>query len=857
MTIGGEEAKFLVNLNAYRVAAGLGPISISPTLTVAAVAHNQDMADHHFFDHPGSDGSSPLDRALKAGFGGTHVGENLLKGTASADDAIFAWRQSTPHNANLLDPSFVAIGIARMNSADGWLWTTDFGDAADCPPGQAPATGARVRTISLRSSSGATATPPLTVGGTLTMKRTSAASASTGQPHAARVRNTDAPATGFVPGVVVSDLTPHTGEPLTVFNASRRDGNALAARVDFGDGRLPVDVGAAAGAAGSYLDPGTYTLMLTTGDATGSASVSLDLPVTGNGQAPQVSYLGPATAARQATAHLRAQVTTPTGDPVASRAVTFTVETVTASAITGSDGVADATVVLDLQPGAHGVSVDVAAVGSSPAAHTIGTLTITNNDAPVAHAGGPYAVLVGDPVDLDASASHDVNVGDTLSYSWDLNTDGTFGDATGVNPHLDGAEVASLVCGGTCTPGTSYSIAVQVTDNHGAAATDTATLTFTRDFALIVNPSSQSIAPGSYNQFFVTVFSTSGFADPVTLSAPDLPAGYGASFSPTTLTPGAGGTASAIITLSVPADATANDLPFVVRGTSGAIVHDTGSTVGVVIGLIPVCYATFDVHVTDSETGAPIPNIVVTSPNLFIGYADADGRVHNDQITLGNQNQPLSYHVRTVSGSYHEAATDVTALCGVTTDIELHPVPNHYGAIAGHVVEGVPDPHDHSPSRKVTPTNTPIAASVIFKGPTQTYTTSDAVTGQYTSPPLGLGGNNDPTTYQMTVQAPGYDTETLFPTATDGKTTAVDVALGQAVLRDSDRARHRRHDPPARGERAGHVPVHVQPDQRPAALRDDRHRRGRDVRPQRAVGTAPVRRRPSDRGERPFRRRAR
>ena len=238
--------------------------------------------------------------------------------------------------------------------------------------------------------------------------------------------------------------------------------------------------------------------------------------------------------------------------------------------------------------------------------------------------------------------------------------------------------------------------------------------------------------------------------------------------------------------------ATANDLPFAVHGTSGSIVHDTGSTVGVVIGLIPVCYATFDIHVTDSETGTPIPNMFVTSPNLFLGTTDADGRVHNDQITLGNQNQPVSYHVRTQSGSYHEAATDVTALCGVTTDIELHPVPNHYGAITRQAwFEGIPDPHSFGQGRKVIPTDTPIAAQVVFRSSSVISTSSDASTGQYHSPQLPLGANNDPAYYQVTVDAFGYSQETTYVSAVDGTTIPLDVRARQVVLHECDHTRHR------------------------------------------------------------------
>jgi len=60
-------------------------------------------------------------------------------------------------------------------------------------------------------------------------------------------------------------------------------------------------------------------------------------------------------------------------------------------------------------------------------------------------------------VHLDATRSSDPDSGDTLSYSWDLDGDGTFGDATG--PTVDHSYPA----------GPPVVASVRVTDNHGAS----------------------------------------------------------------------------------------------------------------------------------------------------------------------------------------------------------------------------------------------------------------------------------------------------------------------------------------------------------------------------------------------------
>jgi phospholipase C len=62
---------------------------------------------------------------------------------------------------------------------------------------------------------------------------------------------------------------------------------------------------------------------------------------------------------------------------------------------------------------------------------------------PTANAGGPYVISVGQSVALDASASTDPQ-NRSLTFSWDLNDDGVFGDATGVNPTLTSKDLKAL-----------------------------------------------------------------------------------------------------------------------------------------------------------------------------------------------------------------------------------------------------------------------------------------------------------------------------------------------------------------------------------------------------------------------------
>jgi uncharacterized protein YkwD len=141
-----EEQAFLVLINDYRKDHGLAPLVASQALGAAAEHHSLDMAANDFLGHTGSDASDPKQRMTAHGYGfDTWWAENVFAGDETAAGALTWWKNSPGHNANMLSPNYVAIGIARAydaNSTYGWYWTTTFGGVADgaaCvePPGGA------------------------------------------------------------------------------------------------------------------------------------------------------------------------------------------------------------------------------------------------------------------------------------------------------------------------------------------------------------------------------------------------------------------------------------------------------------------------------------------------------------------------------------------------------------------------------------------------------------------------------------------------------------------------------------------------------------------------------------------------
>ena len=110
--------------------AAVPPLTLAPKLTRAAREHSKDMAKHNEFEHQGSDGSSPPDRATRAGYVWRTVGENIAAGATSADEVMEGWLASPGHCENLMDPRFTETGIGYAvdaRSESGVYWTQMFG----------------------------------------------------------------------------------------------------------------------------------------------------------------------------------------------------------------------------------------------------------------------------------------------------------------------------------------------------------------------------------------------------------------------------------------------------------------------------------------------------------------------------------------------------------------------------------------------------------------------------------------------------------------------------------------------------------------------------------------------------------
>lgn len=128
-------AQVFARINAARAENGLPPYTRNPQLDVAAQQHADDILQNGAaLGHRGSDGSSPLDRALKAGYGSTIVSENWA-GYRTVDLVMSFWLTDPPHRRNVLSPKFRDIGIGvASRPGGGYVIVTDLGAPQGSPP---------------------------------------------------------------------------------------------------------------------------------------------------------------------------------------------------------------------------------------------------------------------------------------------------------------------------------------------------------------------------------------------------------------------------------------------------------------------------------------------------------------------------------------------------------------------------------------------------------------------------------------------------------------------------------------------------------------------------------------------------
>jgi len=133
--LNADELQMLSLINNARAAAGVPALKPSPGLNRAAAWKSTDQTTMATLSHTDSLRRLPSARASDCGYPGG-AAENIAWGFPSAQATFNAWMASSGHKANILNATYVVIGLGEHGSS----WTTDFGFYDDSgntesPPG--------------------------------------------------------------------------------------------------------------------------------------------------------------------------------------------------------------------------------------------------------------------------------------------------------------------------------------------------------------------------------------------------------------------------------------------------------------------------------------------------------------------------------------------------------------------------------------------------------------------------------------------------------------------------------------------------------------------------------------------------
>jgi len=107
-----DEATAAAMISGYRSNNGLPAVTLDPALTALAQARAEAMAKRDKLDHGVK---KPFAARLKAaGYDPKRAAENIGAGYHTLAEAFSGWRDSRPHNANMLLQGATRMGIAAV-----------------------------------------------------------------------------------------------------------------------------------------------------------------------------------------------------------------------------------------------------------------------------------------------------------------------------------------------------------------------------------------------------------------------------------------------------------------------------------------------------------------------------------------------------------------------------------------------------------------------------------------------------------------------------------------------------------------------------------------------------------------------
>ena len=122
--VGRLQLRMSDSVNALRQARGLAPLQLNANLNAAAATHARDMSVQNRPWHFGSDGSSPIQRAQRAGYAGTLLGELISETYETELETLTSWMAQRDTRDIILDGNARNLGFAWYQEASGKIWWT-------------------------------------------------------------------------------------------------------------------------------------------------------------------------------------------------------------------------------------------------------------------------------------------------------------------------------------------------------------------------------------------------------------------------------------------------------------------------------------------------------------------------------------------------------------------------------------------------------------------------------------------------------------------------------------------------------------------------------------------------------------
>lgn len=116
--------RMLDSVNSLRQAAGHPPVQLNAQLNAAAATHSRDMSVQNRPWHFGSDGSSPIDRVRRVGYGGSLVGETISETYETETETLAAWMEDPATRQVIMAPDARDMGFAWEQERNGKIWWT-------------------------------------------------------------------------------------------------------------------------------------------------------------------------------------------------------------------------------------------------------------------------------------------------------------------------------------------------------------------------------------------------------------------------------------------------------------------------------------------------------------------------------------------------------------------------------------------------------------------------------------------------------------------------------------------------------------------------------------------------------------